>query len=798
MALVSPGVEVTVTDQSQYLPAPTNSVPLVLLATAQNKANASGTGVAAATTAANANKLYQVTSQRDLVNLYGTPFFYTTTNGTPIQGYELNEYGLLAAYSLLGVTNRCYVLRADIDLGSLVGQTSRPSGAPANNAYWLNTTTSTWGIYAFDATTGAFTLQTPIVITDTAYLSSGVPLDSIGNIGDYAVNALESTGAPTNAAEKTFFYKTSDNTWVPLGGGLWRSDIPTVQGGAPSTLNNGNFTLNISGYQTITVTVNGTTLSALEAAINDLGTPIVTARIVSGKLQILSNQITSATTPPFITLTDGTNTPLALGGVTPGQYYQPALTYGTSAQMPLWSSLQTYPRPTGSVWIKIGTSGNGLYPSLSQYKTATASWIAKSVSQSTSDWAASGALDSTGGKAIPAGTVYGQYSFNSGSPLPTSPYYLWERSATGPTVVTGDNTSPLFNSANLGVAGPYTLYATVSLPGGSLSSAYTVTIPNNADATDFVTAWSASGIPNTLASVATDGSITLTHTLGGEILLSDIVNQSSNGVIEEAGFIIGTTTGVKYGPTHTYSWSNVAGSSGNATFNIYARYGSYYLNGTGIYTGGTGYAVGDIITIDGADLSGASGTNDLQLIVTKIGGGGTAITGLAYYSGTAIDSYSAQLSNWVEFTYTSNEGAPVTTPANNTNWFYSVVDQVDIMVQKAGAWVGYRTTAYDSNGHPVAASGTGSTDPNGPIIAATAPTTQSDGTTALVYGDLWVDTSNLDLYPIIYRWQEVSGVNQWVLIDTTDQVSANGVVFADARWATNGVTSVTDDRKSVV
>jgi hypothetical protein len=222
MALTSPGVEVTITDESQYLPAPTNSVPLVLLATAQNKANASGTGVAVATTAANANKLYQVTSQRDLVNLYGTPFFYTTTNGTPIQGYELNEYGLLAAYSLLGVTNRCFVLRCDIDLASLVGQTSRPTGDPANNAYWLDTTTSTWGIYAFNQTTGAFTLQTPIVITDTASLSSGLPLDSIGNIGDYAVNALQSTTSPSDPSGKTFFYKTTDNAWVTLGGGLER------------------------------------------------------------------------------------------------------------------------------------------------------------------------------------------------------------------------------------------------------------------------------------------------------------------------------------------------------------------------------------------------------------------------------------------------------------------------------------------------------------------------------------------------------------------------------------------------
>ena len=36
MALLSPGVEVTVVDQSQYIPAAVNSVPYILLATAQN------------------------------------------------------------------------------------------------------------------------------------------------------------------------------------------------------------------------------------------------------------------------------------------------------------------------------------------------------------------------------------------------------------------------------------------------------------------------------------------------------------------------------------------------------------------------------------------------------------------------------------------------------------------------------------------------------------------------------------------------------------------------------------------
>ena len=52
MALVSPGVEVTVIDESNYLPAATNSVPYILIATAENKVSGTGTGVAAGTTAA--------------------------------------------------------------------------------------------------------------------------------------------------------------------------------------------------------------------------------------------------------------------------------------------------------------------------------------------------------------------------------------------------------------------------------------------------------------------------------------------------------------------------------------------------------------------------------------------------------------------------------------------------------------------------------------------------------------------------------------------------------------------------
>ena len=191
MALISPGVEVTVIDESQYIPAATNSVPYILIATAQNKASGTGTGVAPGTLAANAGKVYLITSQRDLSATFGNPFFYKTTTGTPINGYELNEYGLLAAYSSLGVSNRCFVQRADIDLAELTASLTRPTGSPSNGTYWFDTSTSTWGIFEWNITTGAFTNKVPTVITDTADLETGetVPLQSIGTIGDYAVTA---------------------------------------------------------------------------------------------------------------------------------------------------------------------------------------------------------------------------------------------------------------------------------------------------------------------------------------------------------------------------------------------------------------------------------------------------------------------------------------------------------------------------------------------------------------------------------------------------------------------------------
>ena len=286
MALVSPGVEVTIIDESNYLPAPTNSVPFILIATAQNKISGSGVGVAAGTTAINAGKVYLISSQRDLVNTFGNPFFYQTTAGTPINGYELNEYGLLAAYSALGISNRCYVQRADIDLSELTASLTRPTGSPDNGTYWLDTLDSAWGIFEWSYTTSAFTLKTPIVITSTTDLDSGVPKDSIGNIGDYAVVA-------TNA-NNPVYYKSPGNTvsnptvaansWVLVGSDDWKNSWPSVIGTATNpTLSAGTFFLN-----DVLINFSGTTVTQLATTINSAmpSNSGISAKNVSGKLEI--------------------------------------------------------------------------------------------------------------------------------------------------------------------------------------------------------------------------------------------------------------------------------------------------------------------------------------------------------------------------------------------------------------------------------------------------------------------------------------------------------------------------------
>jgi hypothetical protein len=795
MALTSPGVEVTIIDESNYAPAQSNSVPFVLLATAQNKANAAGTGVAPGTIAANANKVYKVTSQRDLVSLYGNPFFYKTTNGTPIQGYELNEYGLLAAYSTLGVTNGIWVLRADIDLASLVGTLSRPRGNPVDGTYWLDTTTSTWGLYEFNKSTGKFTEQTPIVLTNASDIIAGYPAQSIGNIGSYAVNAIDPASV-NPYSQSTFFYKNQNNTWVMLGTTEWKKSIPAIVGtvsnpnlsaGATFTIATTSAWLNYSVVITVPAAPNNT-VQGVADTINNLGIGDLSASVVSGRLNIFyAPQLDASFQTPYLTLSSADSVLDDMGINSLDGYSPPELIEGTSAQMPLWKTGQSRPHPTGSIWLKTSITGNGLNLVMQKFSTAASAFVQRPVTISINVPTATATLDPTGGQLIPAGTVLG--TFNAITETQSNNIYFYERLTTGPTVVTGNVNNPsLPNSAVITVF--------VSSPGSSINifNPYTVTLPGagTVGAAEFVTAWLSSQIPNTTASVTSSGAIQIRHNLGGDIALTVDPIAAYSNVLDLAGLSYNVNSDIQKQAYLRLSFTNLPQYSTTGTgtgFELNADiFGSSYII-RGVANGGSSYNVGDLITIQGSSFQGTTPLNNLVVKVMAVTSG--SVTSVAYVSGSYNYPYVNLFSNWREIAYTANEGAPFANPVNNTNWFYSSIDQVDIMIQQNGGWRGYRNANYDSSGNPIN-TGSNATDPNGPLISATAPTTQSDGT-PLVYGDLWVDSSDLENYPVISRWQNANGIDEWILIDNTDQTSGDGILFADARWAGNGSTDPVSD-----
>jgi len=708
MALLSPGVQVTVVDQSQYIPAAVNSVPYILLATAQNKVSGTGVGVAAGTLQANANRVYLITSQRDLSATYGVPFFYKTTAGTPINGYELNEYGLLAAYSALGITNRAYIQRVDVDLAALTASLIRPVGTPPNGTYWLDTTNSLWGLFQWNQTTAAFTNQIPMVITDSTQLepSSTVPLQSIGSIGDYAITATNinnpgyykrggPTTSQTSATELSDYY----NTWVEVGSGDWQTAWPTVQATlAPTTLTAAN-TFTVEGI-TITVPASpNNTVAGVSNAINSATIAGVYSAYVDGKLQIYGN---SSASNANIVIAAGTGTVLADLGITAGTYYVPTFLAAPNYSAPRWRTTDAQPAPTGSVWQRTNSVNLGANLSLKKYSTLLGTYVQQPCNIYSSANEATYTLDpSGGGKNIVAGTTIAVTNPEFNDPA-TLGLQLFEKYSAGATVVTGSTDSPgPFTSGNT-----FTINATV--PGqAALGAAVTATLTGTTVA-DFLTAVSAAVGSSAFASyvsasVNSAGAIVFTHSAGGNITLTN-------------------------------------------------------LTGTPVTTAGF--------------------TTSTQFC--RAGSGSRLV-----------------LSYWVTaptFTYTASNTGPDQDPANGTYWYYSATTQADIMIQNDGAWMGYQNVTNDVRGDDLSL-----TNAAGPIFSTTAPTTQTNtAASPLVYGDLWIDTSDLESYPLINRWSNVEGVDQWVTINNTDQTTQNGIIFADARWSPNGLANpVTDAFPSI-
>lgn len=741
MALTSPGVQVTVIDESFYTPAEPGTVPLIVVATGQDKANPAGS-TATGTLESNAGKAFKLTSQRDLTTFFGVPFFEKTATGNPVHGGERNEYGLLAAYSLLSSSNAAFVVRANVDLNELEGTTDIPGAEPADGKWWVNTATTAFGVHEWDSRTVSaggqkFTVKAVTVLTDDdsskieshgpsliSGLSYNRPKGSVGSIGDYAVvfETVDGGGSfNANNENARLFLKSPGNSsagitageWVLVGTSEWAASIPTVVGATVTSLT-ASHTFKINGT-TVTVPSGATLairLAGLRDAINALSIQGVTATVNNGKLYLYSNGSTETDNDSSmsgrIVIANLVGTAVTDLGLTATTYLQPKLTQAPHTSVPTYKRTDNagtaYGYPTGSVWIKTTEPGNGSRFRVSRWNGDTNSWIAYSAPlYATTDDALFYLDRSNGGLNISVDSIFVQtnatenYSYASpddtvgvDSSLSTAEWRVWRRAATGNTVIT----SKVVTTGTL-TAGAKTFTIKESLQGATgLSSAYTVSFTASGTAADAVTIASAiNGLAMTHieASVTADDELQIYHKAGGDFRLTETVGTSVSALFT------------------TFSLD-----TGSGTANFYAA-----------------------------------------------------------PSGAAEDFIA---SNWQPLAYSdfsASADAPLSEPMDGQLWFNPTVGEVDIMIHDGTTWKGFRNVINSS-------------DPAGPQVSATAPTTQSDGT-ALVQGDLWISTADLENFPTIYRWD--GELLAWQLVDKTDQVSEEGILFGDARWDLNGEES---------
>jgi len=684
--LNSPGVSVSVIDESFYTPSAPGTTPLIIVASAENKQNGSGTGTAPGTLAANAGKVYLLTSQKDLADNFGTPVFKTDANNNPIHAGEQNEFGLQAAYSYLGVSNRAFVVRAGIDLSELDAKADVPSGPADNGTIWFDTANSTFGIFQWNGSAAtvpggqSFTNKVPLVVTASADISGSVPAARVGAVGDYA---LVLTGSEYNLC-----YKNSAGSWVQVGSTAWKSSLPiTVQTTSTTTLVSGDddFVITVDGNDTTIDNV--TSVDALITAINlqTTNTGVSANKNVANKLQVFFDGREAD-----FTISGNTVEKLGLvidkDGVAlnAGIFKAPALQISPHYTVPTWkrSILAEYNdgQASGSVWIKSTEPNLGARWRVKIYNSTTGAWTETSAPIHPTSAAALKGLDSVGGGVnLPINTLYVKSNVTEATDPNLATFKIFARKNPGTTVITEKASHA--------------------------------------------------------ALVAGDNTFTVSYTQKGSATLAGPVTVSFTGASGIDALIA--------------SMSTALGAGSRVTANK--------VNGKLVIT-----------HLDGGDIFFNDGSN---APLTKLFGDSATTRATNWYDDNrSAGNFDYVASNWSpNADITTSATAPTTEAVDGQLWYSSIIDEVDIMVHDGTGWKGLNNVYADAQ----------------VIVSATRPGEKT--TDGREVGDIWIDSSDLENFPQIYRWNEP--LQKWLSVNTTDQTTEDGVLFADARWSTSGADS---------
>ena len=315
-----------------------------------------------------------------------------------------------------------------------------------------------------------------------------------------------------------------------------------------------------------------------------------------------------------------------------------------------------------------------------------------------------------------------------------------------------------FTIVNAGTG--FTATPTVTLSGGGASSQATATAGINVILSSITVTAGGTGYTSIPTITVSGGNPTITATA------SAVINSFVSGItVTEGG------SGYVNVPTVTVSGGNGTGATATATNNI-----SDILS-FNIVDAGSGYIATPAITLSGGGVTNRTATAEIEAgkitavvlggtpdtaltggVSASVLGGGMPPSGSIYarvipeeasfalrsFDGISAASQAITTGPSTNELSASSTGAPGTNP-DGTLWYDGNIE-LDLYKQSAGRWV------------PQAVSKFGTSAPANPAS-----------------GSIWVDTTDLDSFPLIKEYSN----NAWVTRDNTDQSTPNGVVFAD-------------------
>ena len=404
-----------------------------------------------------------------------------------------------------------------------------------------------------------------------------------------------------------------------------------------------------------------------------------------------------------------------------------------------------------------------------------------------------------GGINLAKDTVYVKYNDDELSPVMAN-FKIYTRKTTGVTSFTSD---PLINIGTYkfklqeSVAGSATM-----LPAVNEAEVITVVFDTAnpvvnaellANAINNSTSTVYRRYENIVASVDSNNRVVLSHILGGEIKVTDATIGAVGEKSFETLFSVSPTNNLYSRPVTV---QGLSASATNASADIIVS--NIDNIDIGMTVNVVAGSVANNAALDGARITAISGSAPTYTLTLDRSAADTQVVTIdisgTVYTGTLWTSVNNQGTGFIPASF----DAPSTVTADGRLWYDSDIEDVDILINTGNKWVGYQY-AGDLDGTNISpyynSDPAKQTDPNGPIVMASKPTSQSDGT-ALVNGDIWISTADEENYPQIYMYDGIN-TNKWIELDKTDQTSENGVLFADARWTAYG-NNATDEASSIV